>query len=123
MPARRPASPWRRPLRWVTAGRRRCNSRRLPGRRRPCRPRSWLRRGGAWRFRPYQEPSLPRRVAGYVRRDVILRQEGGGMAMATEVQRNDEQSRYELLVDGELVGIADYQKRGNTVIIPHTEID
>jgi uncharacterized protein len=45
------------------------------------------------------------------------------MGMATEVQRNAEQSRYELLVDGELMGIADYQERGNTVIIPHTEIE
>jgi predicted GNAT family acetyltransferase len=43
--------------------------------------------------------------------------------MATEVQRNDERSRYELLIDGELVGIADYHERGNTVIVPHTEIE
>jgi len=43
--------------------------------------------------------------------------------MATEVQRNAERSRYELLVDGELIGIADYHERGDTVIIPHTEIE
>jgi len=43
--------------------------------------------------------------------------------MATEVQRNAERSRYELLIDGQLLGIADFHERGNTVIIPHTEIE
>lgn len=43
--------------------------------------------------------------------------------MATEVIRNGERSRYELLIDGQLAGIADYHERGDTVVIPHTEID
>ena len=43
--------------------------------------------------------------------------------MATEVRRNDERSRYELYVDGQLAGIADYHEQGSTVIIPHTEIE
>ena len=44
-------------------------------------------------------------------------------ASATKVRRNDERSRYELLVAGQLVGIADYHEQGDTVVIPHTEID
>jgi predicted GNAT family acetyltransferase len=32
-------------------------------------------------------------------------------------------SRYELVVDGELIGIADYRIEGDEVIFPHTEID
>jgi predicted GNAT family acetyltransferase len=43
--------------------------------------------------------------------------------MANEVRRNDTRSRYELLVDGELIGIADFRLDGDTVVMPHTEID
>ena len=43
--------------------------------------------------------------------------------MAHEVRRNDADNRYELLVDGQLVGIADYRLDGEAVILPHTEID
>lgn len=32
-------------------------------------------------------------------------------------------SRFELLVDGEQAGIADYQLRGDTIVFIHTEID
>jgi predicted GNAT family acetyltransferase len=42
--------------------------------------------------------------------------------MTTEVRRNDTQSRYELLVDGELVGVADFHLRGARLVMPHTEI-
>jgi predicted GNAT family acetyltransferase len=42
--------------------------------------------------------------------------------MEHEVRRNDADGRYELLVDGELVGIADFSLRGETVVMPHTEI-
>jgi uncharacterized protein len=42
--------------------------------------------------------------------------------MAIEVRRNAERSRYEIIVDGRLVGIADYQNRGDTLVFPHTEI-
>jgi predicted GNAT family acetyltransferase len=42
--------------------------------------------------------------------------------MAHEVRRNDADRRYELLVDGELVGIADFALDGETVVLPHTEI-
>lgn len=41
----------------------------------------------------------------------------------TEVQHNEAASRYEILVDGELAGIADYTIRGDAVVFPHTEID
>jgi predicted GNAT family acetyltransferase len=43
--------------------------------------------------------------------------------MATEVRNNPEQSRYELSVDGEVVGIADYRVVGEVVVFPHTEIE
>ncbi|HVM51959.1 MAG TPA: GNAT family N-acetyltransferase [Acidimicrobiales bacterium] len=39
------------------------------------------------------------------------------------VTHNPDASRYELRVDGELVGIADYTERGDTLVFPHTEID
>jgi predicted GNAT family acetyltransferase len=40
-----------------------------------------------------------------------------------DVRRNDERQRYELTVDGELVGIADFVVNGDVVVLPHTEID
>lgn len=43
--------------------------------------------------------------------------------MAHEVVRNDAQSRYELLVDGQLAGIADFTLQGDKAVLPHTEID
>jgi predicted GNAT family acetyltransferase len=42
--------------------------------------------------------------------------------MANVVRRNAERSRYELLVDGEVVGVADYHIDGGTWIFPHTVI-
>jgi hypothetical protein len=43
-------------------------------------------------------------------------------AMSTDVSDNTERSRYELFIDGELVGIADYRVTGDQVVMPHTEI-
>ena len=43
--------------------------------------------------------------------------------MAMEVRDNVEASRFELLVDGQVAGIADYHLRGDTLVVPHTEID
>jgi predicted GNAT family acetyltransferase len=43
--------------------------------------------------------------------------------MPHEVRDNAERSRYELFVDGELAGIADYRLHGDQVVLPHTEID
>jgi predicted GNAT family acetyltransferase len=43
--------------------------------------------------------------------------------MTSTVTRNETANRYELHVDGELVGIADYAERGDVLVIPHTEID
>ena len=40
----------------------------------------------------------------------------------TEVRDNPEQSRYELLEDGKLVGVADYRAMGEKLAFPHTEI-
>jgi predicted GNAT family acetyltransferase len=41
---------------------------------------------------------------------------------ATEVRRNPERSRYELIIDGRLAGIVDYRQSGSMVVLPHTEI-
>ena len=40
-----------------------------------------------------------------------------------EVRRNPGRSRYELFVDDELVGVADYRMRGDEVVLPHTVIN
>lgn len=42
--------------------------------------------------------------------------------MATEVRDNPDHSRYELVVDGDIAGFADYHSRDGVVTIPHTEI-
>ena len=42
--------------------------------------------------------------------------------MATDVRNNTEDSRYELWVDGRLIGIADYVISHEQVLMPHTEI-
>ncbi|HVF74065.1 MAG TPA: GNAT family N-acetyltransferase [Acidimicrobiales bacterium] len=38
------------------------------------------------------------------------------------VRNNVERSRYELYVDDDLVGIADYRIDGDLVVFPHTEV-
>lgn len=43
--------------------------------------------------------------------------------MTHTVTRNDERSRYELVVDGDVVGIADFEVDGSVLVLPHTEID
>lgn len=43
--------------------------------------------------------------------------------MSSIVTKNEAATRYELHVDGELVGIADYVERDGDVVFPHTEID
>lgn len=43
--------------------------------------------------------------------------------MANVVQDNPKASRYELLVDGELVGFLVYRVRGHRIDLVHTEID
>lgn len=43
--------------------------------------------------------------------------------MDTTVRKDEVRSRYELLLDGELVGVADYRDTGDAVVFPHTEID
>jgi hypothetical protein len=42
--------------------------------------------------------------------------------MATEVRDNPQARRYELLLDGRLVGVADYRDTGAALDFPHTEI-
>lgn len=46
----------------------------------------------------------------------------GVMSSHQEVRRDDAARRYELWVDGELVGIADFRVQGDVVELPHTVI-
>ena len=44
--------------------------------------------------------------------------------MAHEVRRQDDQRRYELVVDDRVVGVADFELvDSSTMLLPHTEID
>ncbi len=43
--------------------------------------------------------------------------------MATSIVRNEELSRFEIYLDNELAGFAEFRMRGNTIVFPHTEID
>ena len=40
-----------------------------------------------------------------------------------EIKNNYEKSRYEILINGELAGFADYEVIEDTVKFPHTEVD
>jgi predicted GNAT family acetyltransferase len=42
--------------------------------------------------------------------------------MAIEVRRNRDLSRYEIFVDGDLGGIADYDDTGGPLVFPHTQV-
>jgi uncharacterized protein len=42
---------------------------------------------------------------------------------STEVGHNGSRSRYEITLDGRLVGFADYRAHGDIVVFPHTEIE
>lgn len=46
-----------------------------------------------------------------------------GMPQGASVIKNEEANRYEIHVDGQLGGFADYVASEGTVTIPHTEID
>ena len=43
--------------------------------------------------------------------------------MSTVVSRNHELSRFDIHVDGELAGFAEYKLHDQTIVFPHTEID
>ena len=43
--------------------------------------------------------------------------------MGAEVRHNSEESRYEIVQDGRVVGIAEYDDRGDVLVFHHTEID
>ena len=44
------------------------------------------------------------------------------MVVEAETRNNTERSRYELVIDGEVVGIADYRDQGDVRVFPHTQI-
>lgn len=39
-----------------------------------------------------------------------------------ELHKNADQGRYELTEGGQVVGFAEYQDQGDTVVLPHTEV-
>jgi uncharacterized protein len=43
--------------------------------------------------------------------------------METVVRNNPDESRYELLVDGTVGGVAEYRDKGDQVELTHTEVD
>lgn len=43
--------------------------------------------------------------------------------MAIETRHNEDKRRYEILVDDVVVGIADVDVEGETMVFPHTQID
>ena len=43
--------------------------------------------------------------------------------LRAEVLLNVQRSRYEITVDGRVVGFAEYSRHGDSVIFPHTEIE
>jgi predicted GNAT family acetyltransferase len=43
--------------------------------------------------------------------------------MTTDVTDNPQRQRYEIRVDGELAGFAQYARRGGRIVFVHTEID
>jgi uncharacterized protein len=43
--------------------------------------------------------------------------------MQPEVRHDEARSRYELCIEGRVVGVADYVDRDGTVVLPHTEIE
>jgi len=46
----------------------------------------------------------------------------GRVEPEVEARNNAEQSRYELVVDAEVVGVAEYRREGDTLVFPHTEV-
>ena len=41
--------------------------------------------------------------------------------MSIDVSRNEADGRYELRLDGDRVGIADFYERAGVIVLPHTE--
>lgn len=41
----------------------------------------------------------------------------------TDLRKNDEKSRYEILQGGQVVGFAEFRPVGDAVMLPHTEIE
>jgi uncharacterized protein len=50
-------------------------------------------------------------------------QSKGTPSTVIDVTRNEERSRYEISLDGRVVGFADYRRHGDTVVFTHTVIE
>ena len=44
-----------------------------------------------------------------------------GCMSETTVTKNDQQSRYEAHISGELAGFAEFRREGDVIVMPHTE--
>ena len=42
--------------------------------------------------------------------------------MDASVRNAPDRSRYELVLDGQVIGVADYRINGDVVLLPHTEV-
>ena len=40
-----------------------------------------------------------------------------------ELNKNDEKKRYEVLLNGEVVGFAEFRRIGDAIMLPHTEVN
>ncbi|GAA5532444.1 GNAT family N-acetyltransferase [Deinococcus aluminii] len=45
------------------------------------------------------------------------------MTQGAQVTNNEAENRYEIKLNGQVVGIADYQPEGDTLIFTHTEVE
>jgi uncharacterized protein len=43
--------------------------------------------------------------------------------MSKEISHNAEQSRYEIRLDGQLAGFAEYRRRDDSLVFTHTEVE
>ncbi|MGQ0830092.1 MAG: GNAT family N-acetyltransferase [Microthrixaceae bacterium] len=43
--------------------------------------------------------------------------------METHVRHDEDRSRYELVLDGEVVGVAEYYLNGDVLVFPYTQIE
>lgn len=43
--------------------------------------------------------------------------------IVSEIRDNPQRSRYEIVVDGEVVGVAEYTRQGDVITFTHTEVD
>jgi predicted GNAT family acetyltransferase len=53
---------------------------------------------------------------------MMAERSGRRAGMDATVRNAEDRSRYELVVDGDVIAVADYHDRGDVVVMPHTEV-